>query len=269
MPYLRRRPSVGTILGTLALFVSLGGVGYSATGGTFILGNANTATTPSSLSAPVAGKTLQLTNTSTGVGATALGLSVASGKTPFTVNSSTKVTNLNADRLDGLDSTSFLRSTGKAADSNKLDGLDSTAFAEAGPLDWHAVDPQPGNFSSADGTFKCNALNQNGTACVSYWQNLGGSWARAAYAKDAFGIVHLRGLITCVVGANRPASDCPGIDRPFALPLEYRPGESEVFAVNSNDAFAGIYIYWYGPLEVRSGSVTAWTSLDGITFPAT
>jgi hypothetical protein len=45
------------------------------------------------------------------------------------VNSSKTVTNLSADRLDGLSSASFLRSTGKAADADKLDGLNSSSFA--------------------------------------------------------------------------------------------------------------------------------------------
>jgi hypothetical protein len=35
---------------------------------------------------------------------------------------------LDAETLDGLDSTAFLRKAAKAADSDKLDGLDSTAF---------------------------------------------------------------------------------------------------------------------------------------------
>jgi hypothetical protein len=38
----------------------------------------------------------------------------------------------NADRLDGLDSTEFLRSNGTAMDADQLDGLDSTAFLGAG-----------------------------------------------------------------------------------------------------------------------------------------
>jgi hypothetical protein len=105
----RWRPGPGTVLGGLALFISLGGVGYAATGGNFILGNPNSATTPTALTANIADKSLNLTNTSTGVGATALGLNVAASKAPFTTNSSTKVVNLNSDRLDGLDSTSFLR----------------------------------------------------------------------------------------------------------------------------------------------------------------
>ena len=97
------------MVGYIALFVALGGTTYAATGGNFILGHANSANATTSLSAPIAGKGLQLTNTSTGTGATALGLSVASGHAPFTTNSGTYVTNLNSDKLDGIDSSGFLR----------------------------------------------------------------------------------------------------------------------------------------------------------------
>jgi hypothetical protein len=100
----------GNVVGYIALFIALGGTTYAATGGNFILGNPNSASSTTSLSAPVAGKGLQVTNTSTGAGATALGLNVASGHSPFTVNSGTKVANLNADKLDGIDSTGFLPS---------------------------------------------------------------------------------------------------------------------------------------------------------------
>ncbi len=101
----------GNLVGYVALFIALGGTTYAATGGNFILGRANSASSTSSLTAPVAGKGLQVTNTSTGAGATALGLNVASGHAPFTVNSGTKVSNLNADKLDGQDSTAFLPSS--------------------------------------------------------------------------------------------------------------------------------------------------------------
>jgi hypothetical protein len=105
-----RKPSPAMIVALAALFVALGGVGVAATGGNFILGQSNTADKATALSAPVAGgKALQLSNTSTTSGATALGLGVASGHAPFTVNSATKVGNLNADKLDGVDSTQFQR----------------------------------------------------------------------------------------------------------------------------------------------------------------
>ena len=83
----------------------------AATGGNFILGQPNSASSTTSLTAPVAGKGLQVNNNSTGTGATALGLNVASGHAPLTVNSGTKVANLNADKLDGKDSTQFLSSS--------------------------------------------------------------------------------------------------------------------------------------------------------------
>jgi hypothetical protein len=89
-------------------FIVRGGTTYAATGDFLTLGNPNSATSTTSLSAPVAGNGLQVTNTSTGAGATALGLNVASGHPPFTVNSGTKVTNLNADKLDGMDSSAFV-----------------------------------------------------------------------------------------------------------------------------------------------------------------
>jgi hypothetical protein len=104
-----RRPSASLVISTIALFVSLGGAGYAATGGNFILGQTNTATTPSLLAAPVSGKTLRLRNTDTTAGATALGLEVASGHPPFAVDSNVKVAGLNADLLDGRDSGAFLR----------------------------------------------------------------------------------------------------------------------------------------------------------------
>ncbi len=60
----------------------------------------------------------------------ALRLNVASGHPPFTVNSATRVPSLNADLLDGRDSTYFLPKTGKAANADKLDGIDAMGFVQ-------------------------------------------------------------------------------------------------------------------------------------------
>jgi hypothetical protein len=72
---------------------------------------------------------LRITNNGTG---TALQLIVKAGRPPLITNSTTKVVNLNADSIDGLDSSAFLPVGGKAADSNLLDGLDSSAFLPVG-----------------------------------------------------------------------------------------------------------------------------------------
>ncbi len=60
----------------------------------------------------------------------ALRLEVDSGP-PLSVNSSAKVTNLNADKVDGKNAADFLPASGKAVDSDKLDGLDSSQFLGA------------------------------------------------------------------------------------------------------------------------------------------
>jgi hypothetical protein len=124
------KPSPAMIVALLGVFLGLGGVGVAATGGNFILGQSNSADRTTALAAPVpGGKTLQLTNgDTTNAASTALGLNVASGHAPFTVNSGAKVVGLNADKLDGIDSTGFLPKAGKAVDADKLDGIDSPAF---------------------------------------------------------------------------------------------------------------------------------------------
>jgi hypothetical protein len=92
----------------VALMLAMVTPALAATGGNFILGTANTATNPSGkatgitqLKATIANPAMKLINTSASAGATALNLTTASNKPPMTVNSATKVDNLNADTVDG------------------------------------------------------------------------------------------------------------------------------------------------------------------------
>jgi hypothetical protein len=108
------RPSHATVVAYVALFFAMSGTAYAATGGTFLLGKSNSATT-----------TTSLTNSA----GTALKLTSKSGYPPLSVGTNKLlVPYLNSDLLDGLSSASFLRSTAKAADANLLDGVDSTGF---------------------------------------------------------------------------------------------------------------------------------------------
>jgi hypothetical protein len=118
---LGRRPSPALVVALLALFVALSGTAYATTDGKLALGQANTAAAPTSLTAPVAGPALQLRNTSSGAGAAGLDLNVASGHPPLTVNSDTRVANLNADKLDGIDASGFYAAGSKVADSQHSD----------------------------------------------------------------------------------------------------------------------------------------------------
>jgi len=110
------RPSAATVISLVALFFAMGGTAVAATGGTFILGKANTAT-----------NTTALTNSK----GTALSLSSASTAPPLKVSSSVQVPNLNASELDGQTSAAFLPATGTAANSSELGGQPASAFLPA------------------------------------------------------------------------------------------------------------------------------------------
>jgi hypothetical protein len=92
-----RRPSAALVISLIALFFAMGGTAVAATGGNFILGNANTATSVSSL-----------TNTK----GTALKLSSTRTAPPLTVSNSVQVPNLNASKLGGTLASGYMHGGG-------------------------------------------------------------------------------------------------------------------------------------------------------------
>src|SRR5690349_20987255 len=102
------------IAAVVSAFVAAGAA--VATSQTFVLGTTNTVNAASTVTAGsrgLNGKILQLTNNSNGASATALALTTPGSRPPMAVSSGVKVANLNADRLDGLDSTGFVRGGGR------------------------------------------------------------------------------------------------------------------------------------------------------------
>jgi hypothetical protein len=95
------------VMMALVLGVATTALAGTGVGARFDLGKTNTVNAVTKLVGSVAGPSLQVDNNSTGAGATALDLQVEPGKAPMKVNSEAKVANLNADKLDGLDSTQF------------------------------------------------------------------------------------------------------------------------------------------------------------------
>jgi hypothetical protein len=177
-----KRPSPSIIIPFLALVLALGGAGYSATGGNFILGNSNVASTQTVLTAHINGPALRLENLGSPVNATALSLLVRNGHPPFTVSNAVKVTNLNADLLDGLT---------------------STAFVQAAVGGWHFVgDPSEPAFQSG----------WDETTLVGY--------QRPGFRIDNNHVVHLTGVIDGgTIGAaafTLPAAYCPAFNKEFA-----------------------------------------------------
>jgi hypothetical protein len=94
----------------LALVFGLASTASGANGGNFKLGQTNVATLITRLAGTQGanGTMFEVQNNNAGTDDTALSLKVQSGEPPMQVDSSTKVTNLNADQLDGLDSTNVL-----------------------------------------------------------------------------------------------------------------------------------------------------------------
>lgn len=97
----------------LALVVGIASAAFGANGDNFILGVLNKATAKTQLNGNVSGgPALHVANNKTDAGSRALQLNVAKNKPPLTVNADAgKAVNLNADKLDGLDSAQ-LASTG-------------------------------------------------------------------------------------------------------------------------------------------------------------
>lgn len=93
----------------VALTLATATPALAANGQPLIMGvTSNSATALTKLTANIVNPTLQLVNTNTSPGATALSLVTSSSRPPMGVTSSVKVANLNADKVDGIDSTALL-----------------------------------------------------------------------------------------------------------------------------------------------------------------
>lgn len=95
----------------LAVVLGLASSALGANGDPWRLGKGNVARAITALggSAGVNGPMVRLTNNNAGADDTALDLKVQTGEAPMTVNSTAKVTSLNADSLDGQDATAFMK----------------------------------------------------------------------------------------------------------------------------------------------------------------
>jgi hypothetical protein len=126
MPNLSRgqRVPLAITISLLLLFIGGSGIGYAATNRTLLLGRGNTNSKATGLRSKH-GPTLALTNTG---GKSAASFDVQKGQSPFTVNSSVEVKSLNADLLDGFDSSAFQRrvtgscAAGSAIHTINIDG---------------------------------------------------------------------------------------------------------------------------------------------------
>jgi hypothetical protein len=121
------RVTYANVVSTLALVIALSGGAYAANGGSLILGRGNSASS--------------LTGVSNSKGV-AFSFRSKTGSAPFTVNgNSVKVSSLNADKVDGLDSTQLRGQTGPAGPQGPQ-GPQGSAGADGADGDDGAPGPQ-------------------------------------------------------------------------------------------------------------------------------
>jgi len=226
----------------LALVFGVATSAMGANGKPFLLGRQNVASAISTLVKQGPGP--------------ALSLKVRAGQPPMAVNSSARVTNLNAataGRADSAARADSATNAQNAADADKLDGKDSTEFAPSAAEPWHEVG------ATNEPQF------QNG------WTNLGdGRTATAAFYKDPWGTVHLKGTVK-----NGDSSAASTI---FTLPCGYGPNKDQNFAVASPSTTNSLGILdvvfvscgdgsYRAQVNAAQRNVTAF-SLNGVSFTA-
>lgn len=87
------------------------------------------------------------------------------------------------------------------------------------------------------------------------WTNYG-TYADAAFSRDALGIVRLRGLVT---GGSLGTTI-------FTLPEGYRPPLAEIFAVSSNNSIGRVDVGVSGVVRLVYVGSPTYVSLSGISF---
>jgi hypothetical protein len=165
-------------LGAVFALTIAGGSAYAATGGTFLLGRANSASTTTSLS------------NSAG---TPLSLSARSGYAPLKVNSGTKVGNLNSDKLDGLDSTQLQRTVQSCPAGTAIQAVASSGAVTC---------------KGASGAYVFASL-PNGYAWVIAWCPSGYVATGGGYFLDGLGMPRTLQIVHADYGQLDPVSGDP------------------------------------------------------------
>ncbi len=131
----------------LALVLGVATSAMGANGQSFILGSLyNKATALTKLTGNVNGAAMQVVNNNADANDTALSLVVQSGEAPMSVNSTKKVANLNADRIDDREASSFANATHAHAGEH----ITSGTVAEA------RIDPSVARDAEVMDTVKAN-----------------------------------------------------------------------------------------------------------------
>lgn len=195
LAHLRR---AATIAAAGLIFGAATVVGGNGVGGVFNLGVTNSVNETTTLSGAVDGSQLRIVNIDTGPSAMGLAIKVADGRPPIRVNDTAgKAPNLDADKLDGVDSTELQRrvSGGCAAGyAIRSVGADGSVVCEKDDIDGGRADSLRGLTPD----FFVRGRNMEADSAVLAKANRGGSaasdlgWVRITYVCPTSGNGTLR-----------------------------------------------------------------------------
>lgn len=212
-----KTPSHATVVAYAALFFALGGTAAAATGNTFITGRSNTATSQTYLVNRGAGPVLAL--------------GTQNGQVPLAVSATAgKATNLNADRIDGLDGTALQRRvTGSCAAGSTVTGVQATGTVTCQPVPSGPQGPAGPAGRQAEPT-TLGSLVPFGDSIIFN----AGSWARRLCDRSA--------VVFCPTIAGHPGQDTAGL-LPFVasevVPLH---PEHVTITAGANDLYSEVTV---------------------------
>ncbi len=152
----------------LALTVGVATTALGANGQSFLLGRFNAATALTKLTGNVNGAAMQVVNSNADANDTALNLSVQAGEAPMTVNSAKKVANLNADRLDDREASSFANATHAHSGSQITSGTVAESRIDSSlTRDGEVMDTVKANDGSGSGVDADTIDGQNSSSFAS------------------------------------------------------------------------------------------------------
>jgi hypothetical protein len=124
---------LGAVVASVTVIASAAFAG-TGIGSVFNLGRANVVNASTVLQGTTNGQQLRVVNPNTGTGATGIGIVTNAARPPLAVNSAAKVTNFNADLVDGLHAGSFQRVvTGKCASGSAISAISGNGTVTCTP----------------------------------------------------------------------------------------------------------------------------------------